>query len=82
MATEERKERRRKNKVSLHDCLMKKMKGKTVRYIKAKNISQDLDMSNKEVGTMMGALERNSSDLLKVERWGYSTSTTWRVTWR
>jgi hypothetical protein len=36
-------------------------------------------MSAKEVGTNMKAIEQGEFDL-SVEKWGYSSSTTWMVT--
>lgn len=48
-------------------------------YFKSRLIADDLDMSAKEVGTNMKAIERGEFDL-SVEKWGYSSSTTWMVT--
>ncbi|MFB6166500.1 MAG: hypothetical protein ABEJ31_15180 [Haloarculaceae archaeon] len=48
-------------------------------YFKSRLIGDALDMSAKEVGTNMPALQ----DLdvgVDVEKWGYSSSTTWKVT--
>jgi hypothetical protein len=48
-------------------------------YFKSRLIADDLDMSAKEIGTNMKAIEQGEFDL-SVEKWGYSSSTTWMVT--
>ncbi|MFT4923381.1 MAG: hypothetical protein ACI8XM_002607 [Haloarculaceae archaeon] len=48
-------------------------------YFKSRLIGNELDMSPKEVGTNMTALQHGDVDL-DVEKWGYSSSTTWMVT--
>jgi hypothetical protein len=48
-------------------------------YFKSRLIGRDLDLSAKEVGTNMRAIA-DSDDTLAVEKWGYSSSTTWKVT--
>ncbi len=48
-------------------------------YFKSRLIADELDMSAKEVGTNMKALEQGEFDI-SVEKWGYSSSTTWMVT--
>lgn len=48
-------------------------------YFKSRLIANELGMSAKEVGTNMKALERGEFDV-SVEKWGYSSSTTWMVT--
>lgn len=48
-------------------------------YFKSRLIADELDMSPKEVGTNMTAIERGEFDV-SVEKWGYSSSTTWMVT--
>lgn len=48
-------------------------------YFKSRTIAEELGLSAKEVGTNMPAItERNGN--LTVEKWGYSSSTTWMVT--
>ncbi|MFB6094590.1 MAG: hypothetical protein ABEJ77_06580 [Halanaeroarchaeum sp.] len=47
-------------------------------YFKSRLIGDALDMSAKEVGTNMPAVA--SAADLEVEKWGYSSSTTWKVT--
>jgi DNA-binding MarR family transcriptional regulator len=48
-------------------------------YFKSRLIADELDMSPKEVGTNMTAIERGEFEIT-VEKWGYSSSTTWMVT--
>jgi len=48
-------------------------------YFKSRLIGKDLDLSAKEVGTNMPALQREDNGV-EVEKWGYSSSTTWKVT--
>lgn len=48
-------------------------------YFKSRLIADDLDMSAKEVGTNMTALTDGEFDI-EVEKWGYSSGTTWMVT--
>jgi DNA-binding MarR family transcriptional regulator len=51
----------------------------TQTYFKSRLIGEELGLSAKEVGTNMTALEE--ADLgLEIEKWGYSSSTTWMVT--
>jgi biotin operon repressor len=51
----------------------------TQTYFKSRLIGDELDMSAKEVGTNMTALQECDAGL-DVEKWGYSSSTTWMVT--
>ncbi|MFD1586787.1 hypothetical protein ACFR9U_07320 [Halorientalis brevis] len=51
----------------------------TQTYFKSRLIGDELDMSAKEVGTNMPALQNGEFDV-DVEKWGYSSSTTWKVT--
>ncbi|MFB6219583.1 MAG: hypothetical protein ABEH77_10510 [Halobacteriaceae archaeon] len=48
-------------------------------YFKSRLIADELEMSAKEVGTNMPAL-READLAIEIEKWGYSSSTTWRVT--
>jgi hypothetical protein len=51
----------------------------TQTYFKSRLIGEELDMSAKEVGANMTAIRRGNTDLT-VEKWGYSSGTTWKVT--
>ena len=48
-------------------------------YFKSRLIADDLDLSAKEVGANMGAVADAATDV-DVEKWGYSSGTTWMVT--
>ena len=48
-------------------------------YFKSRLIADELGLSAKEVGTNMTAIAEGEYDL-SVEKWGYSSSTTWMVT--
>jgi hypothetical protein len=48
-------------------------------YFKSRLIADELDLSAKEVGTNMTAIAEGEFDI-SVEKWGYSSSTTWMVT--
>ncbi|WP_267642471.1 DUF7123 family protein [Haloarchaeobius amylolyticus] len=50
----------------------------TKTYFKSRLIGDDLGMTAKEVGTNMTAIQRGDFDV-DVEKWGYSSSTTWKV---
>ncbi len=47
-------------------------------YFKGKFISEDVDLSPKEIGAVMVKL-RDSAAELTVEKWSYTGATTWRV---
>jgi hypothetical protein len=51
----------------------------TKTYFKSRLIGQELGMTAKEVGTNMTAIA-DGDFAIEVGRWGYSSSTTWRVT--
>ncbi len=48
-------------------------------YFKSRLIAEDLGLSAKEVGTNMTAITDGEFDI-EVEKWGYSSGTTWMVT--
>ncbi|WP_181685675.1 DUF7123 family protein [Halorhabdus salina] len=47
-------------------------------YFKSRLIGEELGLSAKEVGTNMTAIADGNFDI-SVEKWGYSSSTTWMV---
>lgn len=53
--------------------------GETNTYFKSRHIGDDLGMTAKEVGTNMTPILDGEFDVA-VEKWGYSSSTTWKVT--
>jgi hypothetical protein len=48
-------------------------------YFKSRLIGEELGLSAKEVGSNMQAVAEATHEL-DIERWGYSSSTTWQVT--
>lgn len=48
-------------------------------YFKSRLIADDLDLSAKEVGANMSAVADAAAEI-DVEKWGYSSGTTWMVT--
>lgn len=48
-------------------------------YFKSRLIAEDLGLSAKEVGANMAAVDA-AAGALSVEKWGYSSGTTWMVT--
>jgi len=48
-------------------------------YFKSRLIADELDLSAKEVGANMAAVTEAANDI-DVEKWGYSSGTTWMVT--
>ncbi|ACV49093.1 MULTISPECIES: DUF7123 family protein [Halomicrobium] len=51
----------------------------TQTYFKSRLIGNELGLSAKEVGTNMTAIEDGEFDI-DIEKWGYSSATTWKVT--
>jgi hypothetical protein len=47
-------------------------------YFKSKFISDDVGLSPKEIGALMVKL-RDSATELEIEKWSYTSATTWRV---
>jgi hypothetical protein len=47
-------------------------------YFKSKFIAQDLALSPSEIGALLPEIDETTADL-SVEKWGYSSATTWRV---
>jgi DNA-binding MarR family transcriptional regulator len=54
-------------------------KGRMKTYFKSRLIGEELGMSAKEVGANMSAICDGEFDIT-VEKWGYSSGTTWKVT--
>lgn len=48
-------------------------------YFKSKFIAEEVDLSPKEIGALMLKL-RDSTVSLSIEKWSYTSATTWRVT--
>ena len=47
-------------------------------YFKSKFIADEVGLSPKEIGALMVKLRDDASDL-SVEKWSYTSATTWRV---
>ncbi len=50
----------------------------TKTYFKSRLIGKELGMTAKEVGANITALQDSEYDI-EIEKWGYSSSTTWKV---
>lgn len=50
----------------------------TKTYFKSRLIGQELGMTAKEVGSNITSLQDGDYDV-EIEKWGYSSSTTWKV---
>ncbi|WP_436347489.1 DUF7123 family protein [Natronorubrum sp. FCH18a] len=50
----------------------------TKTYFKSRLIGKELGMTAKEVGSNITALQDGDYDV-EIEKWGYSSSTTWKV---
>jgi hypothetical protein len=47
-------------------------------YFKSKFISEDVGLSPKEIGALMVKLSDSATEL-EIEKWSYTSATTWRV---
>jgi hypothetical protein len=47
-------------------------------YIKSKFIADEVELSPKEIGALMVKLRDSAADL-DIEKWSYTSATTWRV---
>ena len=47
-------------------------------YFKSKFIADDVNLSPKDIGALMVKLRESASDL-EIEKWSYTSATTWRV---
>ncbi|ELY34757.1 hypothetical protein C498_04585 [Haloferax volcanii DS2] len=47
-------------------------------YFKSKFIADDVGLSPKEIGALMVKLRDSATDL-SIEKWSYTSATTWRV---
>ena len=52
--------------------------GTTKTYFKSRLIGEELGMTAKEVGSNITTLQDGDYDV-DIEKWGYSSSTTWKV---
>lgn len=61
----------------LEQYLLEKAKDGEV-YFKSKFIADEVGLSPKEIGALMVKL-RDSATELEVEKWSYTSATTWRI---
>ncbi|MFW6331492.1 MAG: DUF7123 family protein [Gemmatimonadota bacterium] len=61
------------------DLLRLRENGRMKTYFKSRLIGDELGLTAKEVGANMTAIAEGNFDV-DVEKWGYSSSTTWKVT--
>jgi len=47
-------------------------------YLKSRFIAREIDLSAKEIGAMMVRLQAEPVGL-RIEKWGYTNGTTWRI---
>ena len=47
-------------------------------YFKSKFIADEVGLSAKEIGALMVKLKESATDL-EIEKWSYTSATTWRV---
>ena len=47
-------------------------------YFKSKFIAEEVGLSPKEIGALMVQLKESASDV-DIEKWSYTSATTWRV---
>lgn len=47
-------------------------------YVKGKHIADDVDLSPHEIGAILSELQDACPDV-EVEKWAYTSATTWRV---
>ena len=48
-------------------------------YVKSKFIADEVGLSAKEIGAIMVKLRESASEL-EIEKWSYTSATTWRIT--
>lgn len=48
-------------------------------YFKSKHITEEVDLTPKEIGHLIVRLQEADTDL-RIDRWAYTNATTWRVT--
>ncbi|ERH09540.1 MAG: hypothetical protein J07HX64_01298 [halophilic archaeon J07HX64] len=61
----------------LHAYLAQKAKDGEM-YFKSKFIADEVDLSPKEIGALMVKLKDSATEV-EIEKWSYTSATTWRV---
>ncbi|QSG15572.1 Uncharacterized protein HSEST_2054 [Halapricum desulfuricans] len=62
----------------LRSYLRKKVTENGELYFKSKFIADEVDLSSKEIGALMVKLKESATDI-EVEKWSYTSATTWRI---
>jgi hypothetical protein len=62
----------------LHGYLERKVEENGELYFKSKFIADEVGLSPKEIGALMVQLKDSATDL-EVEKWSYTSATTWRI---
>lgn len=63
----------------LRTYLTERVKEEGEMFVKSKFITDDVGLSAKEIGSLMLQLQ-DEGNALEIEKWGYSSATTWRIT--
>ena len=77
MSTTQSADDTRSKEERLRSYLMQKAEDGEV-YFKSKFIADEVGLSPKEIGALMVKLKDSATDL-EVEKWSYTSATTWRV---
>ncbi|GAB3689773.1 hypothetical protein GCM10028857_25520 [Salinarchaeum chitinilyticum] len=62
----------------LQDYLSNKVSEEGVVYFKSKFIADEVGLSPKEIGALMVKLSESAREI-SVEKWSYTSATTWRI---
>ncbi|AGN01534.1 hypothetical protein L593_07945 [Salinarchaeum sp. Harcht-Bsk1] len=62
----------------LRDYLAEKVREEGVVYFKSKFIADEVGLSPKEIGALMVKLSDSAREI-SVEKWSYTSATTWRI---
>ncbi|MEF8975377.1 MAG: hypothetical protein V5A21_04005 [Halapricum sp.] len=62
----------------LRSYLREKVANKGELYFKSKFIADEVGLSPKEIGALMVKLKDSATDI-EVEKWSYTSATTWRI---
>ena len=63
----------------LRNFLERKLESEAELYFKSKFIADEVGLSAKEIGALMVKL-RESAETIDIEKWSYTSATTWRIT--
>jgi hypothetical protein len=60
------------------ESFLKRKAGDGEMYFKSKFIADEVGLSPKEIGALMVKLKESASEL-EIEKWSYTSATTWRI---